>query len=70
MQLIRRICCHLAALSVGTKEIYAGSLMWRIHSLFYLSMLYCSYLNGDTEEVQVASRRYVVTQMLLVLSQH
>lgn len=70
MQLIRRICCHLAALSPGTKKIYAGSLMWLIHSLFYLSMLCYSYLNGDTEEMQVASGRYVVTQMFLVLSQH
>lgn len=69
MQLIRGICCHLGALFLGTKEIYAGSLMWLIHNPFYFSMLCYSYLNGDTEEMQVASGRYVVTQVLLVLSQ-
>lgn len=55
MQFIRRVCCHLASLSPGTKKIYAGSVMCHTHSLFYLSMLCYSYLNGDIEEMQVAS---------------
>lgn len=70
MQLIRRSFCHLAALSLGRKKIDPGSLVWLIHGLFYFSVLHYSYLNGDTEEMQAASGRYVVTQMLLVLSQY
>lgn len=68
MKLIGRICCNMPTLSPGTKEIYTGSLMCLIHSLFYLSMLCYSYSNGDTEEV--ASGRYVETWVLLVLIQH
>lgn len=55
MLLIRRICCHLAALSLGTKQIYAGSLIWVIHNIFYCRILGSSYLNGNIKEVQVAS---------------
>lgn len=55
MLLIRIICWHLAALSLVAKKIYAGSLMWLIHNPFYCSMLGYSYLNGNIEEVEVAS---------------
>lgn len=54
MLLIRRICCHLAVLSLGTKEIHAGSLIWLIHNLFCCGMLGYSYLKGNIKEVQVA----------------
>lgn len=37
--LIRRICCNLAALSLGSKKMCAGLLIRLIHNLFYCSML-------------------------------
>lgn len=70
MQLIRGICCHLAAPSPGAKKIDASSLMWLIHSPFYLTMFCYSYLKGDTEDMRVTSGRYMVAQALLVLRQH
>lgn len=53
MLLIRRICCHLPALALGTKDIYARPLIWLTHNLFYCSMLGYSYLNGNIRDVQV-----------------
>lgn len=57
MQLVRRTCCHLAALPPQTKKIHAESLIWLIYNQLYLSMLHYIYLNRDTEEIEVASGR-------------
>lgn len=57
MQLVRRTCCHLAALPPQTKKIHAESLIWLIYNQLYLSMLHYIYLNRDSEEIEVASGR-------------